>query len=89
MSLYANHFNTDGDNVSRTGGEDDGYRNTTAGFGVNWQATANNAFMAGARMVDYRNDYDATDFRDMKLPSVNNPEVDEVYHGMHNDMCHY
>ena len=56
VSLYANHFNTDGDNVSRTGGEDDGYRNTTAGFGVNWQATASNSFMAGARMVDYRND---------------------------------
>jgi vitamin B12 transporter len=62
VSLYANHFNTDGDNVSRTGGEDDGYRNTTAGFGLNWQATASNTFMAGARMVDYRNDYDASDF---------------------------
>lgn len=62
VSLYANHFDTAGDNVARTGAEDDGYRNTTAGVGFNWQASANNAVVAGVRMVDYRNEYDATDY---------------------------
>ncbi|GGF69208.1 TonB-dependent receptor plug domain-containing protein [Alteromonas lipolytica] len=62
VSLYANHFDTDGDNVSRTGGEDDGYRNTTAGAGVNWQINDNNALSGGIRLVDYRNEYDGTDY---------------------------
>lgn len=62
ISLYANHFNTDGDNVSRSGSEADGYRNTTAGVGINWQATSSHAFLTGLRVVDYRNDYDASDF---------------------------
>ncbi|MDC8829959.1 TonB-dependent receptor plug domain-containing protein [Alteromonas gilva] len=61
-SFYANRFKTDGDNVSRTGTEDDGYRNTTAGASLNWQLASQHSLSASVRVVDYQNDYDATDF---------------------------
>ncbi|NVK54478.1 MAG: TonB-dependent receptor [Alteromonadaceae bacterium] len=61
LSFYANHFNTDGDNVSRAGDEDDGYENTTTGASIHWQVASQHAVSANVRLVDYQNDYDATD----------------------------
>lgn len=69
MRAYSDYLTTDGDNVSRTGTEDDGYRNLTAGLSANWQISAANQLIASARVVDYRNDYDGTDYVTTGLPA--------------------
>ncbi len=69
ISAYANYFDTDGDNISRSGNEEDGYDNLTAGLNVNYAANSEHAFSANIRTVDYENDYDSTDFITTGLPT--------------------
>jgi vitamin B12 transporter len=69
IGAYANYITTDGDNIARTGSEDDGYENLTAGLNVAYAANKEHAFSANLRTVDYENDYDGTDFVSTGLPS--------------------
>jgi vitamin B12 transporter len=62
------HFDSDGENVSRAGNEDDGYENTTASAGFDWKASDDHQFSSQIRYVDYSNDFDATDFFTTGLP---------------------
>lgn len=70
LRYYASvqHAQTDGENVSRQGQEDDGYQNTTVNSGLNWQPTASQRVKLQLRRVDFSNDYDATDFATTGLP---------------------
>ncbi|MDJ0879076.1 MAG: TonB-dependent receptor [Halieaceae bacterium] len=66
---------TDGDNISRSGGEDDGYENTTANGTFDWSATENLSLEGSLRYVDASNDYDEVDFS-TGLPADSNSETD-------------
>lgn len=56
------HNQTDGNNVSRQGNEDDGYQNTTTTGGLDWQIDTQQSLKIQMRHVDFSNDFDATDF---------------------------
>ena len=62
FTVYADYLKTDGDNISRQGTEDDGYKNLTAGLNFNTRLTDSHSLAFTLRSVDYENDYDATDF---------------------------
>lgn len=68
VTAYANYFNTDGDNVSRVGSEDDGYQNVTAGLNANYAFNDEHTFIGNLRTVNYENQYDGTDFVTTGLP---------------------
>lgn len=69
IAAYANYITTDGDNIARTGNEDDGYDNLTAGLNLNYQVSTEHGFIARLRTVDYENEYDGTDFVSTGLPT--------------------
>lgn len=69
LNAYASYLQTDGDNISRVGNEDDGYNNLTAGLNVSFEASSEHLLNAYLRAVDYQNDYDATDFLSTGLPA--------------------
>ncbi len=71
---------TDGDNISRQGGEDDGYENTTLNGTFDWTATDTLSFDGSLRYVDATNDFDETDFS-TSLPADSNSEneVEQLY----------
>ncbi len=72
---------TDGDNISREGGEDDGYDNTTVNGTVDWQASDVFAVEGSLRYVDASNDYDEVDFS-TGLPGDSDSETDvEQFYG--------
>lgn len=62
FSVNLNHLSTDGDNISRQGSEDDGYRNTSLNSNVVYQATEQHKLSFNARIVDFETEFDATDF---------------------------
>ncbi len=66
---------TDGDNISRDGGEDDGYENTTATGNLDWAATEHLSIAGSLRHVDASNDYDEVDFS-TGLPADSNSRSD-------------
>jgi vitamin B12 transporter len=66
---------TDGDNISRAGGEDDGYENTTLTGSFDWSATETLTLEGSLRHVDANNDYDEVDFS-TGLPADSNSETD-------------
>ena len=66
---------TDGDNISRQGGEDDGYDNTTVNGNLDWQLTDNLAIAGNLRYVDASNDFDNVDFS-TGLPADSNSKTD-------------
>jgi vitamin B12 transporter len=69
VGAYANYVTTDGDNIARSGSEDDGYDNLTAGLNLTYNANKEHALSAQLRTVDYENDYDGTDFVNTGLPA--------------------
>ena len=69
FATYADWFETGGDNVSRNGPEDDGYRNITTGGSIAWQPVDAHQLSFNARLVDYANDYDSTDYVFTGLPA--------------------
>lgn len=69
VRAYANYLETDGDNISREGSEDDGYENITAGVNLSYAANDTNTFMVKVRNTQYENDYDATDYLVTGLPT--------------------
>ncbi|GGW80317.1 TonB-dependent receptor plug domain-containing protein [Alteromonas halophila] len=66
---YLNRFETDGDNVARTGTEDDGYENLTAGAAFSYALSPEHAFDWRLRYTDYQNDYDSIDSVNTGLPA--------------------
>ena len=70
------HTQSDGENVSRQGSEEDGYTNTTANAGIDWQVSSAGQLTALVRLVQYNNDFDATDFLITGLPEDADNETD-------------
>lgn len=62
FTVYADYLKTAGDNISRQGAEEDGYKNLTAGMNLNTSLSEANSLTFTLRSVDYENEYDATDF---------------------------
>jgi vitamin B12 transporter len=71
LSLSANlhHLKTDGENVSRQGSEEDGYRNTSFNTNVAYQANQEHKLVFNVRLVDFVTDFDAIDFVNTGLPA--------------------
>ena len=69
IRTYANYLETDGDNISREGNEDDGYENITAGLNLSYAASDANTFSLRVRNTQYENDYDTTDYIVTGLPT--------------------
>jgi vitamin B12 transporter len=68
FSANLSHFTTDGDNISRDGNEDDGYKNTTIGANLRYIINDENKITATARYVDFESEFDAVDFFTTGLP---------------------
>ena len=62
------HNQTDGNNVSRQGDEDDGYKNTTSSGGLSWRINTKQSLKVQLRQVTFSNDFDAIDFATSGLP---------------------
>ncbi len=64
LSLSANlrHLRTDGDNISRQGSEDDGYRNTSFNTAFSYEFNKEHKVTLNLRLVDFVTEFDATDF---------------------------
>ncbi|MFC4700440.1 TonB-dependent receptor plug domain-containing protein [Glaciecola siphonariae] len=76
-SLSLAHLNTDGENIARPSvasgdGEDDGYKNTTAYAKLAYRFSKHNRIDANARLVDYKSDFDSTDFSTGLIADANN-----------------
>ncbi len=61
-SASISHVDTDGTNVSRNGGEDDGYSNTTVGLNADWRVSDTLTLGWTGRHTDSQTRTDATDF---------------------------
>lgn len=77
-NLDVQHLDTDGQNVSRQGDEDDGYANSQLLAGLSWQADEQQSVSVSFRAVDYENDFDGTDFVNTGLPT----DADNVTDGV-------
>ena len=68
--LALSHFTTDGQNISLVEGnaEKDGYSNTQVQLNTHYQLNPQHRLSGFARLVDYKTDYDATDFLTTGLP---------------------
>lgn len=62
VRLGASHLESDGDNISRTGDEEDGYENTTLNLKGHAKVTDNFTLTLTARQQDGENEFDLTDF---------------------------
>ena len=81
IQLYANHQGTDGTNISRTGGEEDGYKNTTVAVNADYAMSDNLVFMGNLRRTSSTVDFDGTDFAVTGLPvdADNETEAEQLY----------
>ncbi|MEZ5530360.1 MAG: TonB-dependent receptor [Porticoccaceae bacterium] len=61
LSLRASHLASDGENISRHGGEEDGYRNTTVNLNAGWRPIENLSFSLSGRQTEGENEFDAGD----------------------------
>jgi vitamin B12 transporter len=62
FSLNASTFNTQGENISRTGDENDGYHNTDVSAGLNYSFDAYNRIDMRARTLHFTSDADSYNF---------------------------
>ncbi|MFQ3249201.1 MAG: vitamin B12 transporter [Glaciecola sp.] len=62
LSANLNHLATEGDNISRQGSENDGYRNTTFSANTKYLFNEKHKITFNARIVEYETEFDATDF---------------------------
>ncbi len=67
-SFGAAYLDSDGSNISRQGGEDDGYRNVTLSGAAGFEASEALALELGGRYIDAENDFDAIDYFETGLP---------------------
>jgi vitamin B12 transporter len=80
-AFSASYLDTDGENISRSGNEDDGYENTTANGNVAAQLTDSFGLEASLRYVDSNNEFDGVDFS-TGLPADSRDETDtEQFYG--------
>ena len=75
LSAGVEYLDTDGENISRTGDEDDGYDLTTAQLGARYDDGDRLSVNAGLRAVDARSEFDAVDFVATGLPADSNSET--------------
>lgn len=79
-SVSASSLETDGENISREGGEDDGYKNQTLNLGLGYQFSDDFRVDSDLRYVDANNDFDATDFNTgLPADSANKSDVEQLY----------
>lgn len=77
LRAYANYVKTDGDNIARSGGEDDGYDNMTVGINLGYEINNEHQLAATLRNTGYQNEYDAIDYFVTGLPT----DADNVTRG--------
>nr|WP_297348273.1 TonB-dependent receptor [uncultured Glaciecola sp.] len=68
LSANVNHLKTDGENISRQGNEEDGYRNTSFNTNITYQANKEHNLTFNMRLVDFFTEFDAIDFANTGLP---------------------
>jgi len=68
LSANVNHFETDGENISRQGGEEDGYRNTSFNTNIAYQVDKEHNLTFNIRLLEFFTDFDAIDFANTGLP---------------------
>ncbi|MFT5717600.1 MAG: vitamin B12 transporter [Oleiphilaceae bacterium] len=68
LSANLNHLKTDGENISRQGSEEDGYRNTSFNTHIAYQANKEHNLTFNIRLVDFFTEFDAIDFANTGLP---------------------
>jgi vitamin B12 transporter len=79
-SASVNNLETDGENISRQGNEDDGYKNLTTNLGLGYDFTDDFKLDANFRYTDAQNDFDSTDFSTgLIADSANRTDVDQLY----------
>lgn len=78
MGLSASRFDTDGVNTSRSGGEEDGYRNTSGTFTLGGNPAENLDLGFVARYTDARKEFDGIDFA-TSLPADDASRSDTEY----------
>nr|WP_136250455.1 TonB-dependent receptor [Ningiella ruwaisensis] len=71
-SLSANLIDTDGENIAREGDEADGYRNASVFAKLNYAFSPDNRVSTNMRIVDYKSDFDETDFSSGLIADANN-----------------
>ncbi|MBF7071904.1 TonB-dependent receptor [Glaciecola sp. MH2013] len=69
FSLNANHFNTDGANISLQGDEKDGYENTSISSNLEYDVNDEHKIVANLRFVDFISEFDGVDFVNTGLPT--------------------
>ncbi|MGK0339401.1 MAG: vitamin B12 transporter [Candidatus Azotimanducaceae bacterium] len=81
IQLYANHQGTDGTNISTSGGEEDGYKNTTVAINGDYAVSDNLVFTGNVRRTSSNVEFDGTDFAVTGLPvdADNETEADQLY----------
>jgi vitamin B12 transporter len=80
-SASVNTLETDGENISRKGNEDDGYKNLTANLGLGYDFSDDFKLDSNFRYTDAQNDFDSIDFSNTGLPadSANRTDADQLY----------
>jgi vitamin B12 transporter len=71
-SLNASTLKTSGENISRIGNEEDGYKNTSVGGKVTYKINQTNQVRFNGRLVNYESDFDSTDFSTGLLSDADN-----------------
>lgn len=61
VNLSGSHVSSDGENISRHGGEEDGYRNTTVNLNAGWQLLDNLSLSLIGRQTEGENEFDEID----------------------------
>lgn len=62
FNIGVSEYFTEGENISKTGSEEDGYKNTTFNVGLNYTQNAYNKVEFTSRLIDYTTDVDGYDF---------------------------
>lgn len=68
IGFSGDYLNSDGTNISSSGGEEDAYSNSTLSLNVLYEATDDIAIGLNLRDTDAENDFDGTDFFSSGLP---------------------
>jgi vitamin B12 transporter len=69
FAINLNHFSTDGGNISRSGSEVDGYRNTNLNAKVQYDINDSHQLKGNIRFVEFTSAFDAIDFATTGLPT--------------------
>jgi vitamin B12 transporter len=79
-SFSATSLDTDGDNISREGSEDDGYENQTYNLALTYHASENLDLDSVLRYTDAQNEFDGTDFSTgLPADSDDRTDADQTY----------